>query len=41
MLKETVDLLKNGKFRQWLVTDRLAICRVKGIDVAKAPGNEK
>ena len=29
MLKETVDLLEEGKFRQWLVTDRLAICRAK------------
>ncbi len=31
MLKETVDLLKNGKFRQWLVTDRLAICRARSV----------
>jgi len=29
MLKETVDLLKEGEFRQWLVSDRLAICRAK------------
>ena len=27
MLAETVDLLEKGNFRQWLVTDRLAICR--------------
>jgi len=39
MLKETVDLLEAGKFRQWLVTDRLAICRTKG--PAEAPRNEK
>ena len=33
MLKETVDLLEEGEFRQWLVTDQLAICRTeKGID---------
>ena len=41
MLEETVDLLQKGEFRQWLVTDRLAICRSKEIDVAEAPKNEK
>ena len=41
MLEETVDLLEKGEFRQWLVTDRLAICRSKEIDVAKAPNNER
>jgi len=29
MLKETIDLLERGEFRQWLVTDQLAICRTE------------
>lgn len=37
MLKETVDLLEKGEFRQWLVTDRLAICRGKPIEPTEAP----
>ena len=41
MLEETVDLLEKGEFRQWLVTDRLAICRSQQIEAAKAPENEK
>ena len=41
MLEETVDLLQKGEFRQWLVTDRLAICRSKEIAEAEPPKNEK
>ena len=37
MLKETVDLLPEGKFRQWLVTEQLAIFRkVKPAEVKPA-----
>lgn len=41
MLKETVDLLEKEEFRQWLVTDQLAICRSKPIEPSKAPEKEK
>lgn len=42
MLRETVDLLEEGDFRQWLISDQLAICRTeKGIDLTEAFKNEK
>lgn len=41
VLKETVDLLENGKFRQWLATDHLAICRSKPVEKAEVPEKEK
>ena len=29
MFKETIDLLERGDFRQWLISDQLAICRTE------------